>query len=98
MGCATAAGVAAVIVLSFAVLLWAGALQWLGVGIQREVTVQSQQYITAHNQQILAWIADYMATNDPARKQAIVNQVCLAASEIPGHVTPTAQPFVAAHC
>lgn len=80
------------------VLVWAGAMEIPLLGIRREAVTQSQQYVTSHNQQILGLITDYESTQDPARRKAIVNQICLLASEIPGNVTISAQPFVSTHC
>lgn len=97
-GCATLVVIAVVVALSFGALVWSGALRVGDTAIQREVNVQSQQYITAHNDQILGLIADYTNTTDSARQTAIVNQVCSLAGEINGHVISTATTFVAVHC
>lgn len=90
--------VVAVLAVSLGALLWGGVIKTQETQIERNVVVQSQQYITAHNQEILGLISDYTGAKDPARQAAIVNQVCLLAGEISGHVISTAQVFVAVHC
>lgn len=87
-----------VVVLSIGGLVLGGVLKVGNTILDREITVQSQQYITTHNQQILDQIIDYNNTTDPGRRQAIVNKTCLLANEIPGHVGEGSRSFVSLHC
>lgn len=88
-----------VVVLSFALLVWGGALQVFQTQINRTVVVNSQQYITSINTSLVNYKADYEATTDANRRASIVLQFCTAASKIqPDQISSQLQPFYQVHC
>lgn len=97
-GCAVIGVLAIVVALSFAMLYWNGALSFLGMNIQRQVTQQSLPYIQAHQQQLLGYWADYQ-TGDQAHQAADTTLICQEAPLLDrSQWPPQIESFFAQHC
>ncbi len=92
------AAIVVIVALSFALLYWNGALAFLGMNIQRQVTQQSLQYVQSHQEQLMQYWSDYQ-TGDAAHQAADKTLICQQAplldkSQWPAQITA----FVSQNC